>query len=255
MSEGSIRAPPARCSVPPARALRSSRSSHLAAFSTSVSGCRGRAPSSSRNTTVVSPAAALGGGDTDRRLLMMLLRVVAPKELERRRWRVVPVDVPLSSPEDRRWRACDSERRPVLISFTTMVGLGCSGSSKIAARTGAVVGRCALRSGRGGGPVGVSGSPVGGRGEAGDVGYGELGELRDLAERAAERRRAGNALTAAVLENEGMVGDSERLGLSSSAGWAAGAVTGRRGGGKGRDGSSTEGEGTMDQSSSMNGAR
>lgn len=203
----------------------------------------------------MSPAVAPGGGDTERRLLIMLLRVVAPNELERRRGRVVPVDVPLSSPEERRCRACDSERRPVLMSLTTIMGLGCSGSSKIAARAGVVSGRCALRSGRGGGAVGVTGSPVDGRGEAGDVGYGELGELRDLAERAADRRRAGNALTAAVLENEGMVGDSERPGFPSSAGWVAGAVAGRRGGGKGSDGNSTEGEGTMDQSSSMNGAR
>ena len=68
---------------------------------------------------------------------------------------------------------------------------GCSDSAAIVARTGVVVGRCALRSRYGGGPVGVSGgSPVvGSSRKARDVRYGELGEATDLAERQRAVRR------------------------------------------------------------------
>lgn len=74
--------------------------------------------------------------------------------------------------------------------------------------------------------------------------YGEFGEDRDLADSADDRRRVGNALTAAVVLNDGMVGDSARsismamssFGLAAclppelNSPASAGAVCGRLGG-------------------------
>jgi len=54
-------------------------------------------------------------------------------------------------------------------------------------------------------PTGVAAHGVGE-----EDGCGELFDVRDLEDRVVENRRAGKALTAASVENEGMVGDSDR---------------------------------------------
>ena len=108
-------------------------------------------------------------------------------------------------------------------------------------------GRCLLLGGRGGE---VGNDDDCDLVDAGD-GWVELGEFLDRAERVAESLREGNAFTASSVEKDGMVGDSGRSDSETLPPREFGLTAGRRGGGSGSEGSSTEGDRTIDQSSSI----
>jgi hypothetical protein len=276
-SDASTRAPPARCSVPPARALRSSKSSHLAAFSRSLNAGRAPRPASDSISRNVNPSAPGGGvAKLTLRLRTLLAAVPPPNEL-RRRAVAVDDEAPLSPPDERRLcasggcgeedalRMCDSDLRPAGMGMEA--DAGARGSAMRGGRATAaamVTGRWALRSGRGGGgsAVALCGETTeDGEGslDEGEEACGELGDARERAENVEERRRAGNALTAALVEKEGMVGDSARsissVGSLALAAASVAGTGGRRRGGRGSDWSSTEGERTISQSSSGRGTR
>lgn len=220
-SDWSSCSPPPRCSVPPARALLSSKSSHRSAFSFSVSACLSVEDPSSLNVSVcgVRPPWAWGGEGKE------------PIELDRLCGRVV--DALLSPPEDFR------SPPPAVLSSSPREG-------DVTRLEGAETwgpGRCGLLEGRGGG----GGTPS----RCGCCSWLPQGGVEGFAHAHPGLFLIENVLIASAVENSGMIGDSER-----PAGFSAGGPTRALRcfcslrGGNGREGSSSEGDCTIVHSSS-----